>query len=196
MLLSHTDDVPRSDPMSTTTKPVTIEDYEALGEGAPFELIRGVLYEVAATKFVHVVVSGRFAKYLLRYSDAAMPGDVLVGEGGLALERDPDSLIISDVAFVRAERLPPKQERKDWIRIPPDVVVEVKSPSNTRQEIARKLAVYLAAGVPLVWIADTDRETIAAHTPDGRVRVYRVGEDLDGGDVLPGFRVPVTAFFE
>jgi Uma2 family endonuclease len=76
------------------------------------------------------------------------------------------------------------------------VVVEVRSPSNTRQEIERKLAVYLAAGVPLVWIADTHRETITAHTPAGGMRIYEVGEDLDGGDVLPGFRVPVVEFFE
>ncbi|MEA2514801.1 MAG: hypothetical protein QOJ59_4290 [Thermomicrobiales bacterium] len=182
--------------MSTTTKPVTIEDYEALGEGAPFELIRGELYEVAATKFLHVAVAGQFVAALVRYSDSSMPGRVLVGEGGFALEQDPDSLIVPDVAFMRKERLPPKQDRQDWGRLPPDVVVEVRSPSNTRQEIERKLAVYLAAGVPLVWIADTHRETITAHTPAGGMRIYEVGEDLDGGDVLPGFRVPVVEFFE
>jgi Uma2 family endonuclease len=180
---------------ATTTKPVTIEDYEALGEDAPYELIRGVLYEVAATKYVHVLVAGRFAKYLLRYSDAAMPGEVLVGEGGFALESDPDSLIVPDVAFIREERLPPRRAGRDWIRIPPDVAVEVRSPSNTRREVERKVEIYLAAGVPLVLVADTDDETIAAYTQDGKVRIYRVGEDLDGGEVLPGFRVPVAAFF-
>jgi Uma2 family endonuclease len=181
--------------MSITTKPVTIEDYEALDEDAHFELIRGELYEVAATKYVQILVSGRFAECLVRYSDAAMPGEVLVGEGGFALEDDPDSLIIPDVAFIREERLPPKEMRQDWTRVPPDAVVEVKSPSNTRQEIERKLAVYLAAGVRLVWVADTDQETIAAYAPDGSSRVYRVGEELDGGDVLPGFRVPVAELF-
>jgi Uma2 family endonuclease len=182
--------------MLTRTKPVTIEEYEALGKDAPYELIRGVLYEVAATKYVHMLVAGRFVKHLLRYSDAHMPGEVLVGEGGFALEADPDSLIIPDVAFFRAERLPPEQAFRDWMRTPPDVAVEVKSPSNTRREIELKIEVYLAAGVPLVLVADTDHKTISAHQPDGRVRVYRIGEDLDGGDVLPGFRVPVAAFFE
>jgi Uma2 family endonuclease len=190
---------PRSDeesPMLARTKPVTIKDFEALGEDAPYELIRGELYEVAPTKFVHVLVAGRFARQLSRYSDATMPGEVLVGEGGFALESDADSLIIPDVAFFREERLPPRQTGQDWIRVPPDVAVEVKSPSNTRREIERKLEVYLGAGVPLVLVADTDRETISAHTPDGRVRIYRIGEDLDGGYVLPGFRVPVAEFFK
>jgi Uma2 family endonuclease len=181
---------------TTTTKPVTIEDYEALGENAPYELIRGVLYEVAATKYRHVIVAGRFTKAFGRYSESTLPGEVLVGEAGLALEENPDSLIVPDVAFVRAERVLPKEQQGDWIRNPPDAVVEVRSPSNTRREIARKVEVYLAADVPLVLVADTDDETISAHKPDGRVRVYRVGEDLDGGDVLPGFRVPVAEIFK
>jgi Uma2 family endonuclease len=181
---------------ATKTKPVTIEDYEALGEDAPYELIRGVLYEVAATKFVHVAVAGKFATHLGVYSVTTLPGRVLVGEGGFILEENPDSLIVPDVAFIREERMPRKHERRDWARLPPDVAVEVRSPSNTRREIARKIEVYLAAGVPLVLVADTDDETISAYTADGRVRVYRVGEDLDGGDVLPGFRVPVAEFFK
>jgi Uma2 family endonuclease len=181
--------------MSTATKLVTIEGYEALGENAPYELIRGELHEVAATKFIHMIVAGAFATWLGVYSVRSLPGRVLVGEGGFALEKNPDTLIIPDVAFILQERLPPQQQRRDWARIPPDVAVEVKSPSNTWVEIERKVAVYLAAGVRLVWVADTDRETVTAYTPDGRVRVFAVGEDLDGGDVLPGFRVPVAEFF-
>ncbi len=182
--------------MLTHTKPVTIKDFEALGEDASYELIRGELYEMAPTKFVHMAVAGQFVAAFVRYSDAKMPGRVLVGEGGFSLESSPDSLVAPDVAFIRAERWSLQEDQQDWGRVPPDVAVEVKSPSNTRQEIARKVEVYLASGVPLVLVADTDRKTISAHTKDGRVRVYHVGEDLDGGDVLPGFRVPVAEFFE
>jgi Uma2 family endonuclease len=182
--------------MSTTeTRPVTIEDYEALGENAPYELIRGVLYETMPTKFVHALVAGRFARFFGRYADSVLPGEVIAGEGGFVLEEDPDSLLAPDVAFIRAERLPPGRARDDWIRIPPDAAVEVKSPSNTRAEIARKVEVYLAAGVPLVLVADTDDETVSANSADGQVRVYRVGDVLDGGGVLPGFRVPVAEIF-
>jgi Uma2 family endonuclease len=181
--------------MSTATKPVTIEEYEALGENAPYELIRGVLYETMPTKYIHALVCARFARHLLRYSETVMPGEVLIGEGGFALETNPDTLIAPDVAFIRKERLPPRESGNDWIRVPPDAAVEVKSPSNTWAEIERKVAVYLASGVRLVLVADTDRETVTAYTPDGRVRVFAVGEDLDGGDVLPGFRVPVAEFF-
>ena len=70
---------------TTTTKPVTIEEYEALGEDAPFELIRGELYDVAATKFIHMAVSGAFATWLGVYSVQNLSGRVFVGEGGFAL---------------------------------------------------------------------------------------------------------------
>jgi len=181
--------------MVTAAKLVTIKDYEALAEDAPFELIRGVLHEVAATKYIHIVITGAFAGFLFVYSRETMPGKVLTGEGGYLLERNPDTLIIPDVAFIRAERLPPQSAKNDWTRIAPDVAVEVKSPSNTQQEIAGKVAIYLAGGVSLVWVADTDHETITAHYADGLVQVYRVGDILDGGDVLPGFRVPVAEIF-
>jgi len=181
--------------MSTTTKLITAAELMAMGEDAPYELIRGVLHEVTPTKLVHAIVSGRFAKHLVRYSDKHLSGEVLVGEGGLHLEEHPDTVLVPDVAFIRAERMPPKEERQQFGRVPPDVVVEVRSPSNTTGEIERKVAAYLRAGVPLVWVADTERETVAAHTLDGGVRVYRVGEALDGGEVLPGFRVPVAELF-
>jgi Uma2 family endonuclease len=180
----------------TRTKPMTIEEFEALGEDAPYELIRGYLYEMAPTKFVHMAVAGVFSTKLGVYGAQTLPGRVLVGEGGFYLEMSPDSLIAPDVAFIRAERWSLQKDQQDWGRVPPDVAVEVKSPTNTRKEIARKVEVYLGSGVALVLVADTDRKTISAHTKDGRVRVYRVGEDLDVGDVLPGFRVPVSEFFE
>jgi Uma2 family endonuclease len=182
--------------MSVATKLVTADELMAMGGDAPYELIQGVLYEVTPTKFVHMVVAGNFVNHLVLYSNATLPGRVLVGEGGFRLESNPDSVIAPDVAFMRAERVPPKSNRDDWGRVPPDAVVEVLSPSNTKAEVDRKVGVYRRAGVPLIWVANTRRETITAYTRDGRVRVYRVGEDLDGGEVLPGFRVPVAAFFE
>jgi len=181
--------------MVTPAQLMSIDDYEALGEDAPFELIRGELHAVAATKYIHMIVTGAFTGFLFIYSRTMLPGKVLSGEGGFLLESNPDTLIVPDVAFIRAERLPPKSANNDWARIAPDVAVEVKSPSHTRAEIARKVAVYLGAGVRLVWVADTDLETITAYFVDGRVRVYRKGDILDGDDILPGFSVPVAEIF-
>lgn len=181
--------------MVTPAKLFTVDDLEALGDDASFELIRGELHDLAATTYIHMVVTGAFAGFLFIYSHTYLPGKVLSGEGGFLLKTNPDTLIVPNVAFIRAERLPPKSARNDWARIAPDVAVEVKSPSNTRQEIARKVGTYLGAGVRLVWVADTELETITAHFADGRARVYRLNDTLDGDDVLPNFSVPVAEIF-
>jgi Uma2 family endonuclease len=183
--------------MSTTTKLVTAEVLAAMGEDAPFELIRGELRRVSPTKGWHGVVSGRFAMAFTRYSDEILPGEVFVAEAGFFAEHDPDTVVAPDVAFMRRDRLPSREALEaDFVRVPPDAVVEVVSASSTQKEIDEKSAIYLGAGVRLVLIAHPRHKMIIARTPDGGERVYNIGEDLEGGDALPGFRVPVAKFFE
>jgi Uma2 family endonuclease len=74
-------------------------------------------------------------------------------------------------------------------------VVEVLSPSNTASETADRVLLYLEAGVRLVWIADPPRRIVVVHWPDRTSRTFVEGETLDGGDVLPGFSLPVADVF-
>jgi len=182
--------------MSITTKPISLTEFNALANQESFELIEGELHELAATKMRHVIAAGRFGKAFIRYSDATLPGEVLIGEGGFVFHGATDSLLVPDVAFMRQEKLPPKDQWDDWIRVAPDAVVEVTSPSNTRREIERKVRIYLDGGVLLVLVADSDREMVTASFADGRVRVYRKGDTIDGEDTLPGFRLPVADIFD
>lgn len=182
--------------MSTTTKLVTAEELAAMGEDAPFELIRGELRRVSPTKGWHGFVSGRFTREFVLYSVTVLPGEVFTAEAGLFAEHDPDTVIAPDLAFYRAERVPSREELEaDFLRVPPDAVVEVLSPSNRRGEVEEKVVIYLGAGVPLVLVANPSRETVSARTPDGRERVFGIDDVLDLADVLPGFRVPVARFF-
>lgn len=181
--------------MSITTKPMTLQEFKALDDYESFELIEGELHELASTKVRHVIASSRFVKAFVRYSDSSQLGEALVGEGGYVFRGEFDSLLTPDLAFMRHEKIPHEGIWDDWFRIAPDAVVEVKSPSNTRKEIARKVAIYLGGGVALVFVADADYKTITAHYADGRVLVYHIGDILEGGDVLPGFSVPVAEIF-
>lgn len=182
--------------MSVTTRLSTAEDLAALGDDSHFELIRGELREKVPAKLRHGKVIGRFHTYFGIYSLNVLPGEVINGETGLHLEDDPDSVVMPDVSFIRRDRMPPDDALDSFSRVAPDVAVEVRSPSNTRREIDVKIVIYLGAGVRLVLVAEADTKEIEANRADGSVRVYRVGEDLDGGDVLPGFGVPVAAFFD
>ena len=78
----------------------------------------------------------------------------------------------------------------------PDLVVEVHSPSNSPGEMARKRKDYFFGGVRLVWEIDPRKRTAEAYTtPDAKTAIP-VGGSLDGGDVLPGFRLPLAKLFE
>jgi Uma2 family endonuclease len=103
-----------------------------------------------------------------------------------------------DVCFTswdkRSERTVPGN--KQISDLTPDLVVEVLSPRNTRGEIARKLKEYFLAGVSLVWVIDPKTRAANVYTaPDARTVVPPTGT-LDGGNVLPGFRLPLAKLFE
>ncbi len=108
----------------------------------------------------------------------------------------PGLVRIPDVAFVSWERLPDKTIPAEAIPdLAPDLAVEVISEGNTKGEMERKLKDYFFAGVRLVWYVDIKKRTAGAYTsPDQGVTVTE-GESLDGGDVLPGFRLPLRKLF-
>lgn len=102
-----------------------------------------------------------------------------------------------DVSFTSWSKRPdgtiPTQPVTD---IPPDLTVEVLSPSNTPAEIERKIREYFVAGVRLVWVIDPATRAAEVYTTlDARVSVPPTGA-LDGGDVLPGFRLPLASLFK
>ena len=103
---------------------------------------------------------------------------------------------IPDVSFVSWDRLPGRTfPREEIWKLAPDLAVEVISRSNTRQEMARKLADYFSAGVRLVWyVYPAASEVEVYESPDKHVTLS-IQDTLDGGEVLPGFRLPLSTLF-
>jgi Uma2 family endonuclease len=157
--------------MSIATRLYTAEDLAAMGDDSHFELIRGELHEKVATKLQHGKIAGRFSTYLGIYSVTTLPGEVIHAETGYHLDDDPDSVVMPDASFIRRDRMPPDSEHDAFARVVPDVVLGVNSPSNTRRDIEKKIAVYRDAGVPLTLVADPPTKTIEAYSPEGLVRV-------------------------
>ena len=78
----------------------------------------------------------------------------------------------------------------------PDLAIEVVSPTNTADEIAETLDEYFRVGVRSVWVVYPRQFMVYAYRSRTEVRVLALGDELDGGDVLPGFRVALAAIFE
>ena len=104
-----------------------------------------------------------------------------------------------DVSFVRWEKVPDRCYPTAPIpNLAPDLTIEVLSEGNTVGEMERKRREYFLAGVALVWLVDPRTRTVAVFTPtDAKHGVTLTESDtLDGGDVLPGFRLPVATVFQ
>jgi Uma2 family endonuclease len=105
-------------------------------------------------------------------------------------------VFVPDVAFISENRLPPPEQRKRFAEATPNLVVEVISPHDRTSETNNKVLTYLELGVEIVWVVDPGRQIVTVWTPDQVARIVQRDGDLDGGDVLPGFRLPVASIFD
>jgi Uma2 family endonuclease len=181
--------------MPTATRLVTADELLAMGEGRR-ELIEGEVIEMAPAGAAHGRHANRIAYLLTRFvEDNGVEGEVYAAETGFRLSRDPDTVRAPDAAFVTSDRLPGGTP-EGYLDGAPDLAAEVLSPNDTHAEIVEKVAKYLSAGTRLVWVIDSTRRNCLVFRP-GEAKPTVLGEtdDLDGADVLPGFRVKVAEVF-
>lgn len=102
-----------------------------------------------------------------------------------------------DLTFTSWARRPDRTvDADDQIsKIAPDLAVEVLSPKNTRGEMTRKLREYFLAGVRVVWLIDPRKRVAVVHTAPDKKTVIDEAGTLAGGDVIPGFRLPLAQLF-
>ena len=99
------------------------------------------------------------------------------------------------MCYWRKDRLPPG-DLPDIIPNPPDLVVEVRSPTDAWTKAFAKVIEYLEAGVRVVVLIDPGTATASVYRPDELQQIHDNGDELTLPDVLPGFAVPVRKFFE
>jgi Uma2 family endonuclease len=122
-------------------------------------------------------------------------GEVFAAESGFLLARNPDTVRAPDFAFIQASRTVPEATAANWIPVMPDLVVEVVSSSDWPLEIAEKVRMWRDAGVRLVWVVYPTRRAIEEHRPQQAPVTLAASDQLDGGDVVPGFTLPVVRVF-
>ena len=119
-------------------KPLTAEDLMKMdSEGVRGELVQGAFYEIMGSGFRHAVIAGRFARHLGNFVEPRGLGLVGGADGGVRLERDPDTVRIPDAMFIPTNRLPPYDDLDLYFESIPAIAVEVKSPSRISAFSAR-----------------------------------------------------------
>jgi len=174
----------------------TAEDLLALtSDENHYEIVKGELIKMVPASARH----GKFASRLVHALASCMGehdlGQVYTAEPGFQLEAKPLTIRAPDVAFVRRERIPPEGEPEGYWAIAPDLVVEIVSPSETAEDVHQKVADYLRAGTRLLWLVYPVSQAVMEYRPPMEARQLTVEDDLDGGEVVPGFRYPLKQLF-
>lgn len=133
-----------------TNNKATVEDYKKLPEGAPFELIEGHLVKEPSPEYLHQKVSMYLSSEMHQFVKAEDLGEVLAAPIDVYL--DQENVFQPDILFIAKENL--SLIEKDGIHGPPDIVIEILSPSNAYHDVSTKLRIYEKYGVKEYFIAD------------------------------------------
>jgi Uma2 family endonuclease len=173
----------------------TEEDFLALvnRDDKLYELVDGIIVE-KPMGLPEAVLAVAIASFIRVWVAPRKLGIVAGADGMMRLA--PGLVRYPDVSFMRASRFP--NGRVQRIQVPnlvPDLAVEVLSPSNTEREMDGKRRHYFAHGTHLVWMVDPETRTVEVYTAPDQSVVLTVDQTLDGGDVLPGFQLPIRDIF-
>jgi Uma2 family endonuclease len=172
------------------------EDLLTMPDGDRYELVDGQLVE-RPMSFWSSYVAGVLIQKLRNFSDTSHPGWVQPeGTTYQCFPHKPEMVRKADVSFIQLARVSLADATKEGhIKIPPDLAVEVVSPSDVAYDLDEKISDYLRAGVRLVWVIHPLIRTVQIHRLDGSVGQLSAQEEVNGEDVLPGFRCRVADLF-
>lgn len=180
--------------MSTATL-ITADEFARMSFGVPVELIEGEIVEMTIPGGRHgetcFVTAAKLAMWIL--GGAAFR--VTTNDAGVVTHRNPDSVRGPDLSVTRRDRLPGGKMPIGPLAIPPDLVIEIRSPSDRWPDVIEKVSQFLHAGVLEVWVIDPEI---------GHVHVFRANDEptiLNRDDILqspelPGFHCRVAELFE
>ncbi len=164
-----------------------------------YEIVDGEVVELPPMGIYSSEVANRLQNELVVYGRTSGFGrakmDMLFR---MPSRRDPNRNRRPDISFVSYDRWPANQAlpyRGNPMNVVPDLIVEVASPTDEAEDLLAKGHEYLAAGARLVWLVYPRLRLIHALESPQSVRVFLEADELDGGSVLPGFRVAVAGLF-
>jgi Uma2 family endonuclease len=174
-------------------KLLTGDEALALGLDQPFDLVNGRIVTIDHTGDEHGLHEAEIAWHLINFNRERKLGWVLAGEVSLYTRYDPDTVRGVDVIFISRQRLPAPTGKA--IRVAPELVIEIVSPSDRWSDLRDKIAEYFAIGVERVWIVEPGKKQLLVYrTPTDFVQITEQ-ESVQGEGVLAGFILPLRELF-
>ena len=182
--------------MTTKTRPVTAEElFDMPDDGCRYELVRGELRKMAPAGFFHGTSAMRIGVHLANHVRENNLGEVLAAETGFIIGTNPDHVRAPDASFVRRERVEDAGAVETFFPGPPDLAIEVISPSDRYTAIAEKVRDWLDAGTRMVVVVNPRGRDATVHTPNQEPITLTEDDTLDGGEAVPGWNMPVKDIF-
>ena len=173
---------------------MTIEEFARIDVNGKFDLVDGEVWFVAGAAQRQGKYSARLAVHLGSYAMQTGLGEAYTAEFAYILSRDSRTVLCPDVSFLTADHVLPDND--DFHPGPPDIAVEVISPSETARRVGIKVGRYLEAGTAIVWCVYPKTRQIVVHEADRASEILGVGDTLTGGSLLPDFALPLATLFE
>jgi len=182
--------------MTTTLQRSTASElFEMPDDGFRYELVKGELRKMSPSGSAHGVVVVNVTLLLGVHVKTNNLGTCSGAETGFKIASDPDTVRAPDLAFVRRERVPEGDAPKSFFTGAPDLAVEVLSPGDSYTEVEEKVEQWLAAGARAVWVLNPKRRGVSVYRSMTDVTHLSEEDELDGGEVVPGFRCKVSEIF-
>ena len=182
--------------MSTTsTMLMTAEEFMALPEdGHRYELINGELERMPPPGFPHGRITLRLMAPLAQFVWDHDLGEVY-DYSGFQLTVNPDTVLGPDAAFVSKARLQEAKEDKGYWPGPPDIAVEVLSPSDRPSRVTTRISRWFSYGVKQLWIINRKNRTVTIYRSAEDAITFSGSDYLEAPDLLPGFRLSLDRIF-
>jgi len=175
---------------------VTCDEFERIAHDlGPCELIDGEIIQLSPGGFDHSFSSSKIDRILGDFVEKNDLGWVLGNEAGLRIREDLPRSFGADVLFISYKRIPREKRPKGFLRIAPELIVEVLDDDASWKKIYKKIDDYHEFGVDMVWVADPNTRTVKIFPRRGKPTIVHEGEQIDGGKILPGFKVAIARFF-
>lgn len=183
--------------MTTTLQLVTANELFAMPDDSfRYELVKGELRKTTPAGHHHGSIAIKITIPLGQYVENNHLGTVYAAETGFILSQNPDTVRAPDVAFVKADRVKEIQNKTGYFPGAPDLAVEVLSPNDSYTEVEEKVMCWLDAGCQMVVVVNPQNRSVTVYRSRNEVTVLTESETLDGGDVVPGWQLPICQIFE
>ena len=170
--------------------PMTLEEFlENDLEG--YEYVKGELVPMPPATMIHGEISSKLHIRLGLHVQENRLGQLYIAETTFQLD---DRAVKPDIAFVSTDRLPENREKAS--PVPPDLAVEVVSPSDKHYDVTEKALAYLRSGTRLVWVIEPVAKTVMVYRSETDFTVLNYEDTLTGENVVEGFACPVAQLFE